>query len=123
MWTRGHREDFNEWAKLVGNTCWNYENLLPYFKRAETHYDGNLNPNQHGFTGPIHLSSGGKEFPLEGPLKETFESVGLKYNPDVNGGDPTGICPIVENWYQDKRQPAGLAYSLEGIHVITNCLV
>ena len=60
MWTRGHEEDFNELSRLVGDKRWTYEGMLPYFKRTETHFQGyeeTSNPDEHGFTGPIHTVS------------------------------------------------------------------
>ena len=92
QWTRGHRADYDEWAKLVGDQRWNYENMLPYFKKTETHYDRNLNPNQHGFSGPIKLVCETKKFKLREPVKSAFEEIGFKYNPDMNSGDPSGIA-------------------------------
>src|SRR6185369_8722800 len=41
LYVRGHRWDYDHWAAL-GNVGWGYEDVLPYFKRAEhneTHTD------------------------------------------------------------------------------------
>lgn len=35
MYARGHPEDYNSWAKFTGDNRWNYENVLPYFKKSE----------------------------------------------------------------------------------------
>lgn len=35
MYARGHPEDYNYWAKFTGDNRWNYENVLPYFKKSE----------------------------------------------------------------------------------------
>ncbi|ODM87313.1 Glucose dehydrogenase [FAD, quinone] [Orchesella cincta] len=42
MYVRGNKEDFNRWSTedLGGDPQWNYENLLPYFKKSED-YNGN----------------------------------------------------------------------------------
>lgn len=34
-YTRGPRVDYDEWAELVGDERWSYENQLPYMKKAE----------------------------------------------------------------------------------------
>ena len=34
VYVRGHARDYDEWAQL-GNTGWSYEDVLPFFKRAE----------------------------------------------------------------------------------------
>ena len=57
MWVRGHTADFDSWSRLVHDSRWSYESLLPYFRRAETHYltrEETPNPDEHGFDGPIH---------------------------------------------------------------------
>ncbi|ODM88661.1 Glucose dehydrogenase [FAD, quinone] [Orchesella cincta] len=41
MYVRGNKEDFNRWSTedAVGDPQWNYENLLPYYKKPED-YNG-----------------------------------------------------------------------------------
>ncbi len=34
IYVRGHRTDYDHWAYL-GNAGWDYESILPYFKRSE----------------------------------------------------------------------------------------
>ena len=35
VYVRGNRGDYDHWAQL-GNSGWDYENVLPYFKKAES---------------------------------------------------------------------------------------
>ena len=39
VWVRGNRADFDEWADS-GCEGWDYESVLPYFKRAERYRGG-----------------------------------------------------------------------------------
>ena len=49
IYIRGNPADFDEWAAL-GNDGWGYEDVLPYFKRAE---DNERGENRwHGTGGP-----------------------------------------------------------------------
>src|ERR1700760_3174538 len=35
-WTRGAREDYDDWASVVGDKRWSYDGMLPYFKKTES---------------------------------------------------------------------------------------
>ena len=123
-WTRGHATDFDRWGKEVGDDRWSYRSLLPYFKKSEHwHNEGDDDTAQHGFSGPIHTSSGGRDYPLREPIREALLSTGLEFNPDMNSGNPNGVAQLVENWHKASRQHAALCYRLEGVHVMTNTVV
>lgn len=49
-YTRGHRGDFDRWAR-EGATGWSYADALPYFKRSETWEDGE--DSWRGGSGPL----------------------------------------------------------------------
>ena len=36
---RGHRADYDGWAE-AGNACWDFESVLPLFKKSEDWEDG-----------------------------------------------------------------------------------
>ncbi|KAL8896143.1 MAG: hypothetical protein Q9192_003239 [Flavoplaca navasiana] len=122
-WTRGHYADFDLWSKEVGDPRWSYNGLLPYFKKSEHWHDDNGDPSQHGFSGPIHTSSGGRDYALREPVKQALLSTGLEYNPDLNSGDPNGVARLVENWHNASRQHAAICYDLHGVHVKTDTVV
>ena len=111
------------WSKEVGDSRWSYSGLLPYFKRSEHWHNDKDDTAQHGFSGPIHTSSGGRDYALGEPVKEALLSTGLKLNPDMNSGDPNGVAQLVENWYEASRQHAAICYKLKGVHVVTNTIV
>ena len=46
VYIRGQREDYDAWA-AEGNTGWGYDDLLPYFKRAEHNERGADGLQQH----------------------------------------------------------------------------
>src|SRR5882672_2174940 len=51
-WLRGHRTDYDDWA-AAGNTGWDYESVLPFFKKSENWEDGDS--QFRGAGGPIHV--------------------------------------------------------------------
>ena len=122
-WTRGHAADFDSWSRMVEDPRWSYQGLLPYFKKSEHWHDEEGDPSQHGFSGPIHTSSGGRDYALREPVRDALLSTGLEFNPDVNSGNPNGVTRLVENWHNASRQHAAICYDLEGVSVITNTVV
>jgi choline dehydrogenase-like flavoprotein len=53
LYLRGHAENYNQWA-ASGNEGWSFEDLLPFYKKLETHQDGET--AYHGASGPIHVT-------------------------------------------------------------------
>ncbi|KAK4501608.1 hypothetical protein PRZ48_007417 [Zasmidium cellare] len=121
LWMRGQSKDYDHWAELSGDQRWSYEGLLPFFKKSEAHWDPNGDRTQHGFDGPIKTSSG-RAFPLRKAVHDGLAEIGLKDNPDPNGGNPLGISAWTENW-SPTRQPAGSAFDLKGVDVITDTTI
>ncbi|XP_049840527.1 glucose dehydrogenase [FAD, quinone]-like [Schistocerca gregaria] len=54
MYTRGHRGCYDGWAR-AGNPGWRYDDVLPYFKKAER----NLNPDQVRRSARLASQAGG----------------------------------------------------------------
>jgi choline dehydrogenase len=94
IYIRGQPEDFDYWAQL-GNRGWGWDDVLPYFKKAE---------NWQGEAGEAHGSGG---FLTTSPISEwpaacqaiiaAGREIGLEYRPDVNNlplgaGDSIGWC-------------------------------
>ena len=53
LYVRGQKEDYDHWRQL-GNEGWSYEDVLPFFKKAENQENG---PNDyHGSGGPLQVS-------------------------------------------------------------------
>jgi choline dehydrogenase len=87
-WIRGHRGDFDAWA---ANGCpgWDYDNVLPYFRRSETFSGG---PSRYrGDRGPLHVSYPGVEHPITGAFMDAADQCGHPYNPDLNGELQEGV--------------------------------
>ncbi|KAL8942484.1 MAG: hypothetical protein Q9216_001628 [Gyalolechia sp. 2 TL-2023] len=118
-WIRAPAGDYNWWAERVGDSRWSYKELLPYFRRTESHHDPNGDAEQHGFQGPIHTTSG-RIYPLRNPVHQAFIEAGFRDLPDLNAGDTLGVAPWTENWTDGKRQHSSKAFDLSGVHVFAN---
>ncbi|CAF3636780.1 unnamed protein product [Rotaria sordida] len=84
MYVRGNSLDYDIWAKQVG-ADWNYQNLLPYFKRVETSPRYAKNPTYHGSTGPLRLSPGGYEPPEDMLIVQACQALNMTFVEDWNG--------------------------------------
>ncbi|KAH8653769.1 hypothetical protein BX600DRAFT_386030 [Xylariales sp. PMI_506] len=127
-WTRGNKVDFDEWAQIVGDTSWDYEAWLPYFKAAETFWSDKNNADDHGHSGPLALevpSTTGREYPLRDTVYASYESIGIEALPglDGNAGNNLGFGENVEDRRDGQRQVAAKYFPLDDITVLTETLV
>src|SRR3989442_469172 len=65
IYTRGHRSDYDRWRDL-GNPGWGYDEVLPYFKKAE--HNERLENAFHGQGGPLNVA----DHVFRHPLSEMF---------------------------------------------------
>ncbi len=86
VYIRGQREDYDYWRQL-GNDGWDYDNVLPYFRRMEDY--GRGADEYHGDGGPLHVS----DLPPH-EICDAFisaaEQDGLPRNDDFNGARQEG---------------------------------
>ncbi|OAP56463.1 hypothetical protein AYL99_09642 [Fonsecaea erecta] len=129
-WLRGPAVDFDHWAELLQDDSWAFSSLLPYFCKSETFISKDLDPNLHGSDGPMEIKLNkdirhGKWYPLCEQLKGAWQESdpSLKWNPDVNSGDPLGMGDWPTTFTRAERQFPHKAYNLEGVEVQTNSLV
>ena len=88
VWVRGNAADYDGWAQ-AGNRGWDWDSVLPYFRKSETHA---LGPSKlHGADGPIHASN----LPLMDQASELFmaaaRELGLPPRPDLSDGEQDGV--------------------------------
>lgn len=55
-------------------------------------------------------------------VQEAWNSVGVKYNPDINSGSPFGLADVVENRENGMRQMSSSVYTLD-VEIMTETLV
>ncbi|KAL8882350.1 MAG: hypothetical protein Q9198_000638 [Flavoplaca austrocitrina] len=121
-WFRAPSTDYDHWAERVGNPRWAYNELLPFFRHTESHYDPNGDAEQHGFQGPIHTTSG-RAYPLREPVHEAFLQAGFRDIPDLNAGEAVGVAPWKENWKNGSRQHSGKVFDLSGVKTFIGAAV
>ncbi|MCZ6720710.1 MAG: GMC family oxidoreductase N-terminal domain-containing protein [Proteobacteria bacterium] len=88
IYIRGQREDYDGWAAL-GNRGWSYDDLLPYFVKAE---DTDMFSNAyHGRGGPQSVQRARSIHPLAKVFVTAAIECGIPDNPDYNGADQEGV--------------------------------
>lgn len=87
IYIRGNRADYDEWARLGGDG-WDYESVLPYFKKAEGNVRGAS--EFHGADGPISVSDQ-TPHEISSALVAAGVEAGYRENDDFNGADQTGV--------------------------------
>lgn len=88
VYVRGQHQDYDHWRQL-GNSGWSFEDVLPYFQRAEDQERGA--DEWHAIGGPIAVSNARDSHPLVEAFIQAGESLGLPHNPDFNGATQEGI--------------------------------
>jgi choline dehydrogenase len=107
IYIRGHRQDYDCWAAL-GNAGWSFEEVLPYFKKAENQERGAS--AYHGVDGPLDVSDLRTINPLSQAFAQAAEEIGLKLSPDFNGSDPEGIGFYQVTQKRGQRASTATAY-------------
>jgi choline dehydrogenase-like flavoprotein len=92
IYIRGNRRDYDEWRDL-GCDGWGWDDLLPYFMRAEDNERGAS--DLHGIGGPLRVSDGRSRNPIAQAFIDAAIAYGLSANDDFNGAEQDGV-----GWYQ-----------------------
>ena len=88
IYARGHRADYDHWA-AEGNAGWSFDDVLPYFKRAENNERGA--DALHGSGGPLNvkdLTSPNRFGPV---FVQAGKQAGYRENLDFNGTEQEGV--------------------------------
>jgi choline dehydrogenase-like flavoprotein len=107
IYVRGQREDYDGWA-AAGNAGWSFEDLLPYFKRAEHNERGA--DGFHGTGGPLNVMD------LRSPNRygpnfvQAGRQAGFPLNADFNGATQEGVGPYQVTHRNGERCSAAKAY-------------
>jgi choline dehydrogenase-like flavoprotein len=89
IYLRGNRLDYDEWA-ADGCDGWSYDEVLPYFKRAE---DNERGENEfHGAGGPLAVSESRSMTSLVDAMLDAAVQAGYALNPDLNGAEQDGVA-------------------------------
>lgn len=107
VYIRGQKEDYDAWAS-EGNPGWSFDELLPYFKRAE---DNARAPDAfHSQGGPLHVQDLTSPNGLVPRFVEAGRQAGLPVNPDFNGESQEGVGAYQVTHKNGERWSAAKGY-------------
>lgn len=107
IYTRGNALDYDEWRQM-GCDGWSYEDVLPYFRKAE---DNNTYDNKyHGKGGPLGVSQPSAPLPICEAYFEAAAEIGIPRNHDIAGEKQDGVCFYQLTQRNARRSSAAMAY-------------
>ena len=87
LYIRGQEQDYDIWRQL-GNKGWSWNDVLPYFLKAENQERGKS--EFHGVNGPLSVSDQRIKLPILDAFMNAAEEVGIPKVNDFNKGDNFG---------------------------------
>ena len=108
IYIRGNAADYDAWRDEYGATGWGYDDVLPYFVRAE----GNtrLGGTYHGQDGPLHVEDRSYTHELTDLWVESAVSAGMKPTDDFNGAEQEGAGLYQVTCRNGRRWSVNAAY-------------
>ena len=102
LWYRGHRSDYDDWERR-GATGWNWDSLLPHFRRSED-WEGGASAFR-GAGGPMRIETSKDPHPVASALLTGAAELGLPVIEDANAADNLGAT--LAN-FNARRRPDGV---------------
>ncbi|MEM9086792.1 MAG: FAD-dependent oxidoreductase [Pseudomonadota bacterium] len=107
VYIRGHKWDYDNWAAM-GCTGWSYDDVLPYFRKAESNERGA--DAYHGENGPLFVSNQRSPNPVSEAFIDAAAELQLRRNPDFNGEFQEGFGLYQVTQRNGERWSAARAY-------------
>ena len=107
LYVRGQHEDYDRWRQH-GNLGWGFDDVLPYFKKAENQARGA--DDFHGTSGPQAVSNLSHADPLSAAFIEAAAETGIPKNPDFNGATQEGAGFFQTTTRYGRRASTAVSY-------------
>ena len=88
IYMRGQAADYDGWRQM-GNRGWGWDDVLPYFRKSENHFDGET--EHHGGDGEWNVSQQRLQWEILEAFADACEQAGIPKIPDFNTGDNEGV--------------------------------
>ena len=113
LYVRGQSHDYDGWAQK-GNPGWSYQDVLPYFRKAEfceAQKTENMDADLRGQSGPLNVAMVRNRYEALDLVIKSAESLGYPHNPDYNGHDQHGFG------YYQVTQKNGVRHSAKKAYI------
>lgn len=104
---RGNPADYARWAAM-GLPDWDYEQVLPYFRKQET-WEGGANAVR-GANGPLNVQRSRYRDPLIPAYAQAALAAGHPWTDDYNSGEQDGFSTLQMTIRNGRRCSAAVAY-------------
>jgi choline dehydrogenase len=107
VYMRGNHADYDEWRQR-GCEGWDWESVLPYFRKAEDNARGA--DTFHGAGGPLHVSDQPYNWEIAEAMLAACIEAGIPRNPDFNGAKQEGCGYYQTTTFNRRRWSTAAAY-------------
>jgi choline dehydrogenase len=108
VYMRGQKRDYDEWAALTGDSGWNWDSVLPVFRRSEDHWRGA--DEAHGAGGEWRVEQQRLEWEILNSFRAAMAETGIPLTDDFNRGDNEGAGRFEVNQRRGVRLNAAGAF-------------
>ncbi|PRD15756.1 GMC family oxidoreductase [Pantoea coffeiphila] len=108
IYLRGQPQDYDDWAEEYGCRGWSFNDLLPFFRKAENNEC--LSGTYHAQRGPLSVSENQFRHPLTDAFVRAGQEQGLPYVNDFNDGAPAGVGLWQTTTHHGERASTSRAY-------------
>lgn len=119
LYLRGQARDFDTWRQM-GNEGWAYEDVLPFFRRAEDFCGGA--DAFHGTGGPLSVSDTPRH-PLVEAMIESAGAIGIPRNDDFNGATQEGAGYFHTTTRRGRRCSTAVGYLPRSVRARANLAI
>jgi choline dehydrogenase len=127
VYMRGHARDYDEWRQR-GCEGWDWDNVLPYFKKAQNQTRDSLKADgeRHATGGPLTVSDTPAKSELAEAMIAAAEKIGIPRNADFNGATQEGAGYYQTTTSNRRRWSTAKAYletakTRPNLEIRTNC--
>jgi choline dehydrogenase len=130
VWARGHKNDFDHWARQAEDEAWGYQHVLDIYRRIED-WQGVPDPQRRGRGGEVFVQPAPDPSPIAPAFLKAAESLGIPTFADQNGvmQEGAGGAAITNVRIRDGRRlniPASYLYPVmdqDNLTVLTGTYV